>query len=63
MGPLVSTCIVADLCVASFLGLVGVGGPTKLVQHVGDIFPVHSAVAVPVQDLKAFAQGAHLRRL
>lgn len=38
-------------------------GPTELVQHVGDIFPVYGAVAVPVQDLEAFAQGAHLCRL
>jgi len=37
-----------------------VSGLTELAQHIGNILPIHDAVAVAVQDLKAFPQRPDL---
>lgn len=36
---------------------------TQLVQHIGNILPTYGTVAVPVENLEALAERAHLRRL
>ena len=41
----------------------GGGGRTKLVQHVGHVFPIDHAVAVAIEYLEAIAKSPDLRWL